>query len=292
MVLDFVNEADQIQKAFEPYYETTLLAEQTDPNVLYQLQAELDDYHFYAEEDVDTFVEVYFKGHREDLAKLYALLDPVVDRVAAAPRDEQETFRRRLNDFVRLYAFLAQILPFAETDWEKRFHYYRFLLRRILQRLFARRDDLPQELRNQVTIEFYRTRQTFEGTIPLGESRGELRPVGVGARGGSHTAEEKDPLSVILEELNQIFGEKVNGDTPGAIQHLQRKLDADIALQKGAEANPPKTFRLLFDQVVEERFAEMIDNYFEFYRRVTDDPKAKERLFDWLFGEYRRRKGE
>jgi hypothetical protein len=44
--------------------------------------------------------------------------------------------------------------------------------------------------------------------------------------------------------------------------------------------------------VVEERFAEMIDNYFEFYRRVTDDPKAKERLFDWLFGEYRRRKGE
>jgi hypothetical protein len=110
--------------------------------------------------------------------------------------------------------------------------------------------------------------------------------------GRNLTSEEKDPLSIILEALNQIFGEKVNGDTPGAIQHLQGKLAADIALQKGAEANPPETFRLLFDQVVDERFAEMIDNFFEFYQRVTDDPRAKERLFDWLFEEYQRRKGK
>jgi type I restriction enzyme R subunit len=292
MVLDFVNEADQIQKAFEPYYETTLLAEQTDPNVLYELQAELDDYHFYADEDIDALVGLYFAGRRDDLASLYALLDPIVDRVAMASRDEQDAFRRRLNDFVRLYAFLAQILPFAETDWEKRFHYYRFLLRRILQRLFARRDDLPRELREQVTIEFYRTQKTFEGGIELRDSRGELSAVGTGAQGGSYAVEEKDPLSLIIEQLNQIFGERVNDDAPGAIQHLQRKLDADIALQKGAEANPPETFRLLFDQVVEELFAEMVDNYFGFYRRVTDDRKAKERLFDWLFGEYRRRKGK
>src|SRR5206468_12647208 len=32
MVLDFANEADQIKVDFEPYYETTLLSEATDPN--------------------------------------------------------------------------------------------------------------------------------------------------------------------------------------------------------------------------------------------------------------------
>ena len=31
MVLDFANEAEEIRKAFEPYYETTLLSEETDP---------------------------------------------------------------------------------------------------------------------------------------------------------------------------------------------------------------------------------------------------------------------
>src|SRR3970282_377459 len=35
MVLDFTTEADDIQQAFQPYYERTLLSEATDPNLLY-----------------------------------------------------------------------------------------------------------------------------------------------------------------------------------------------------------------------------------------------------------------
>ena len=41
MVLDFANEADEIKAAFEPYYETTLLSEATDPNLLYEIQTRL-----------------------------------------------------------------------------------------------------------------------------------------------------------------------------------------------------------------------------------------------------------
>jgi type I restriction enzyme R subunit len=43
-VLDFVNDADEIQKAFEPYYDRTLLKEATDPNLLYDLQTKLSDF--------------------------------------------------------------------------------------------------------------------------------------------------------------------------------------------------------------------------------------------------------
>ena len=32
MVLDFANESDEIKASFEPYYETTILSEATDPN--------------------------------------------------------------------------------------------------------------------------------------------------------------------------------------------------------------------------------------------------------------------
>src|SRR5437660_10553362 len=41
MVLDFANEADEIKAAFEDYYETTLLSETTDPNLLYEVQTRL-----------------------------------------------------------------------------------------------------------------------------------------------------------------------------------------------------------------------------------------------------------
>ena len=44
LVLDFANEADEIQAAFEPYYETTLLSEATDPNLLYEIQSRLFDF--------------------------------------------------------------------------------------------------------------------------------------------------------------------------------------------------------------------------------------------------------
>ena len=37
-VLDFVNSAEDIQKAFEPYYEETILEQETDPNVVYDLK--------------------------------------------------------------------------------------------------------------------------------------------------------------------------------------------------------------------------------------------------------------
>ena len=37
-VLDFANKQDEIQKAFQPYYDRTILTEGTDPNLLHDLQ--------------------------------------------------------------------------------------------------------------------------------------------------------------------------------------------------------------------------------------------------------------
>jgi type I restriction enzyme R subunit len=290
IVLDFVNEADAIQAAFQPYYEATLLSEQTDPNVLYALQGELDEMQLYTAEEIDAFAAVYFKGDWKNPAPLYALLDPIVTRVAELPREDRLTFRSGLNDFVRLYAFLSQILPFTETDWEKRFHFYRLLLNRILQRLPDMGEGLPDAIRNQVDVSFYRTQKTHSGTITLESRVGELKPVGTGTYNNSPAASEHDPLSVIIEELNTAYGVQTNGDAEAAIAHLQAKLTADIALEKGAEVNPPATFRTLFDDRADDHFGEMVDAFYKFYNDITANPQAKQRFFDWLFEQYQQRK--
>jgi type I restriction enzyme, R subunit len=41
-VLDFVNDTEEIKASFQPYYETTTVAESADPQQLYNLQHELD----------------------------------------------------------------------------------------------------------------------------------------------------------------------------------------------------------------------------------------------------------
>src|SRR5439155_4617121 len=47
IVLDFANEAEEIQEGFAPYYEETLRTEGTDPKLLYDLQTNLTCFQLY-----------------------------------------------------------------------------------------------------------------------------------------------------------------------------------------------------------------------------------------------------
>ncbi|MEO7987523.1 MAG: type I restriction endonuclease, partial [Gemmatimonadales bacterium] len=64
-VLDFVNEAEQIREAFQPYYERTLVGEQATVPQLYELQAKLATEQVYYPEDVEAFCRIYFKPKAE-----------------------------------------------------------------------------------------------------------------------------------------------------------------------------------------------------------------------------------
>src|SRR5262245_45540382 len=65
-----------IQASFEPYYRTTILAEETDSNKLHDLKAELDRAGVYTQDTVDEFVKSYLGGVGRD--KLDPLLDGCV----------------------------------------------------------------------------------------------------------------------------------------------------------------------------------------------------------------------
>ncbi len=85
MVLDFANEAEEIRKAFEPYYETTLLSEETDPNLLYEIQGRLLNFGVFMSDDVETFGRVYFDP-KASQDRLYAALEPARQRFVELAR--------------------------------------------------------------------------------------------------------------------------------------------------------------------------------------------------------------
>src|SRR3990172_1593473 len=147
MVLDFANDAVEIKAAFEPYYETTLLAEATDPNLLYEIQSRLTAFPVYTEADVARFAKVYFDPKAAQ-DQLYAVVAPVVERFREVSEEEQHDFRGQLTDYVRLYAFLAQVLTFSDADLEKLYVFARHL-RRLLP---ADRTELPREDRKSTRL--------------------------------------------------------------------------------------------------------------------------------------------
>jgi type I restriction enzyme, R subunit len=172
IVIDFANEAADIQAAFPVYTEA----------------------------EIDAFARVYFDP-KATQDRLYAALAGVVERVLALPEDERRDFRGQLTAYVRLYAFLAQVLPFADADLEKL-----YVLARYLRRLLpADRVTLPREVQQNTDMESYRIQQTAAGKIGLEVRPGVLVPAGTKS-GSGDDEEELEPLSRIIAELNDRFG--------------------------------------------------------------------------------------
>jgi type I restriction enzyme, R subunit len=280
IVLDFANEADEIQKSFEPYFETTLLSEATDPNLLYEIQSRLLAFPVYTDADINAFAKVYF-DRKATQDQLYAVLAPAVERFKSLTPDEGQDFRSQLTDYARLYSFLAQVLTFADPDLEKLYVFARYL-RRLLP---PDRAELPREVQQNIDMESYRIQQTSTGRIGLERQAGILDPMAtqdhqIGA------AEELESLSRIIAELNERFGLNLGPEHRVTLGQMMERLDADTALDASARVNTRENVRLTFDQKVEHVIQEIVDSNFDLYKRITDDRAFGEAIKDFLFDQY------
>ena len=99
------------------------------------------------------------------------------------------------------YAFLSQIIPYADPELEKLSGFGRALL----PHLEPGRDREPIHLAGVVELECYPLHQVSTGTISLGDGEGG-QVSGLSAVGTGDADDEKAPLSEIIERVNERFG--------------------------------------------------------------------------------------
>ena len=283
MVLDFANDAEEIRKAFEPYYETTLLSEETDPNLLYEVQGRLLDYNVFTAADIETFARAYY-DRKASQNKLYAALEPPRRRLAELVVEERRDFRKQLADYLRLYAFLSQVLTFADADLDKLYVFAKYL-RRLLP---ADHVTLPREVQQNIDIESFRIRQTSSGRIGLERDGGQLNPID-SKMPGDPGLEEQEALSRIIEALNERFGLNLGPKHLVTLEYIRSALDQDVGLNASARVNTRENVRLTFGPKVEEKIQEIIETNFELYKRITDNADFGRVFKDHLFDDYIRR---
>ena len=155
-ILDFVNKREDILAAFQPYYEQTQLSDVTDPNKLYDLKTKIDSFKIIYQADIDAFCAVFFKNKelqtKREHAQLNSIVDVAVARFEAIEKDEhKEDFANTLGVFVRLYAFLAQIMPFQDVELEKFYAYSRLLLKKLPGPMVAKGSILAMKWRWSIT---------------------------------------------------------------------------------------------------------------------------------------------
>ena len=204
-VLDFVNSRDDIVKAFRPFYDRTELSEPSDPDRLETLKHDLDEAGIYHRSEVEAFARVFLRARESpqssDHAELERWVQPAVDRFRTPEDDdEREEFRKRLSAFVNSYAYLSQILPYGDREWEMLYVFGRHLQPRL-----GRDDGAFFRLKDEVELEFLRTDPDGEGALRVAEEPAAyvLPPVEAGT---GRTEEEEAPLSRLIEELNDRFG--------------------------------------------------------------------------------------
>lgn len=268
-VLDFVNERQEILDAFKPYYEVAAIDEMAQPSQLYELQHKLAAEQVYYENEVEAFCKVFFKPKENqtpsDHAQLNASLDPAVRRFTDLDEVKQEEFKGLLVAFRNLYSFLAQIIPFQDTDLEKLYTFIRFLVAKLPKGL---RDRL--ELDDEVRLKYYRLQKISEGSIVLepGERGVVSGPTAVGT-GARH--DEKVELSRLIDIVNERFGTNFTPADKLFFNQIREEAVADSSLQQAALANTMDNFKFVFDKALEGLFIDRMEQNEEIFARYMND---------------------
>ena len=274
-VLDFVNDPENIRDAFAPYYNRTELLETSDPYRLEELKHELDGMQVYHHAEVEAFAQVFYlpqaKQRPGDHARMEAQLQPARDRFSALDEEEQTAFRDRLGAFVNLYAFLSQIIPYADADLERLSSFGRALLRH----LRVGGDGATVHLGDDVELEYYRLQRVSSGVIKVSETEPAYvtSPTDVGT---GDPEEDTAPLSEIIERLNDRFGTDFTDEDRLFFEQVKERAVRDEDVRRMAQANTYDKFALGFRPQLGKLMVERMGENDAIVTRFLDDAEFQQ----------------
>jgi type I restriction enzyme R subunit len=266
-VLDFMNNPDAIQAAFEDYYQTTILADETDPNKLHDLKGTLDQRQVYSWERVDAFVEAYLNGANR--GQLDPALDLCVEEYLKLDEDGQVEFKSSAKAFTRLYAFLSQVLPYGNAHWEKLSIFLNFLIDKLPAPV---EPDLSRGVLEAVDMDSYRMERKAAQSISLAEEDAEIDPVLPGAGGGAHET-EMDRLSNIIAEFNKTWGGKFSDSkrVEEVLSRMPGQVLEDQQYQNARKNSGRQNAQVELDSALRRLITSMVRCHTELYKAYTED---------------------
>ena len=213
----------------------------------------------YTQYELDSFVEAILQRQSED--RIHSKLDTMVKEYNAKSDDEKTEFYTKAKAYLREYSFLAQILPFNDTELEKLYILLKMLITKIAP---PRTEDLAKGILNNIDLESIRIILTDTKDIVARKDKGGVKPSS--ADGSSKKEVEFERLSNIVREFNTKFG-NIDFGTNEKIAKELMDLKDDIAKEQ--------TFRdsLGDEQNSRRLFADIFKNkYLDFYLDLENLP--------------------
>ena len=281
-VLDFQNDVETIHDAFTPFYRATILSDETDPDKLHDLLADLDNAQVYSSDQVEDFVQRYLDGAGRDQ------IDPILDACVAVYRqnldeDQQVDFKGKAKGFVRTYSFLSCVLPWTHSAWEIRSIFLNFLI----PKLPAPKDkDLSRGILEAIDMESYRVEMQAARKIHLPDEDGEIEPVPASG-GGHHADPDMDRLSNIISQFNDLFG-NIAWEDEDRIRRLitetiPERVATDAAYLNARKHSDEENARIEFNRALTQAMNSIIKDDHQLYKQFMDNDSFRRWMTDNVF---------
>ena len=268
-VLDFANTQEEIQKSFQPFYETTVLEEETDPNLVYSLKRQLEDFHVYQQNEVENFAKKFYQKTNPTLDMLASLLEPAKQRYDVLEDKKKDEFKSLIHSFNRTYSFVIQVARMFDKDMQKLYVFTKFL-----SKVLPPNNTEKVNLNDVLLLEYYKLQKTAEGKITLENSEGLIPPVKDGGAAGSN--KEKDSLSEIIDKFNKKFGTSFT-KLDRVISELKIDIIKDKQIAHAGKYGDTTAYKTLYDK----KFNSITMNrYEETLKKNTEEDKFFKSIFE------------
>lgn len=282
-VLDFVNTQEEIKESFQPFYEATVLEEETDPNLIYSMKRNLDEFHIYQSTEVENFAKKFYQKTTPTLDVLSGVLKPATDRYNVLDEKQRNEFKSLLYSFVRTYSFIIQVCRIFDKDMQKFFVFAKYLTK-----VLPKDDTENVNLNDEILLEYYRLDKTAAGNINL-DKKGEVDVPPLSGAGVAGT-KEKESLSEIIEKFNKKFGTAFT-EMDRVLAQIKNDIMKDSQIVNTAKTGNRTAYNSLsekeFDNVAMNRYEEN-DSFFKTLFSDAEKFKyVKKRLLDEIYNEIR-----
>ncbi len=268
MVLDFVNDTDVIRDSFQEFYGKTKMdsENETDPNSLYDVKSNLEQFNVYTPDDVNEFAK-YFFIENEDKPKVNAVLDHVCDRAQRQLDDENLVkLRKTCQTFTKLYNFLSQIISFVDADLEK-LSAFTYALAKKLPYVS---ESLPYDVLKESELDSYKIKYLGKKTLSLDSGDNNVTGMKPGQVTGSPEP-EMDLLSNIIKVLNDTFGIELTEDDKVDLKRMRERIDTNNQLLAFFNPNNSRDdIRTRFDEEVDSELLDFVNEKVELYNKLTE----------------------
>lgn len=255
-ILDFINTQEDIQEAFQPFYQETMLTGEINTDLLYQVQKNLRGYMVYTDNDINAFAKEYFG--RGNMGRMTSILQPVADRYNKLTPDERYNFRRQCRNVVKWYGYIAQVVRMFDKDLHREYIFLSYLLK-----LIPTEKTQLLDLAGKLQLEYYKLQETFKGAIALKDETGTYTPA---KAKGATKPEEDTPLDEIIRKINEQYKGKFTAADKVLVATLMTKLMSDTKLQSKAKTSDPlifaeSIFPTAFGEVANDSYIESQETY-------------------------------